>query len=682
MASSQTRRLRSILRKASIWDRSAFLIIVFYALLAAIRGAGAHIRIPTIFGFLCVVSIGYLVLVRGGGWVKRRLMWRLRDRLVVAYIFIAVVPVLLLVTIVVLSAYLLYWQFGAYAVYSDLQKRQDEVASTAETLATSLAVEASVTGKPVDTLTLPPHTAAFLAMAQRDLPGLRDTVGENEQLLKRAHDPPHSRFVGFVQNNDELMLAAVIARPVPTGRLVVAVSVPVTPELISTLGPELGPIQIHVMHPADGSNAQEVVYASDGRLFVVRREIVSPGRSVPPKANWFDVNVQGVSKLSAIDESTVEDPAADLPVFVSFSTRPSRLNQRLFTSVGDLGGIAVDALYVVGGIFLVIEIAALIIGIVLTRSITSAVNDLYNATQRVRAGDFSYRVNVARRDQLGELGKSFNTMTASVSTLLQEQRTRQRLENEVLLAHEVQAQLFPRELPSLPGVELEAICRPARGVSGDYYDFLVLSPTQLGIALADISGKGISAALLMANLQAALRSEAGMDGPEPVATAKVVTRLNRHFCRSSSEGRFATFFYGVYDLHSRTLQYTNAGHLPPVCISGGNIRMLEMGGMVLGIYDDRVYEQETVAIDPGTFFMAFSDGLIEPENVYGEEFGTERLVDEAVRLTRAPAGAAAQALMAAVDQWAGTPEQADDMTVIVARFLATSTAADAARSAG
>ncbi len=350
--------------------------------------------------------------------------------------------------------------------------------------------------------------------------------------------------------------------------------------------------------------------------------------------------------------------------------------------MGDLGGIAVDALLVVGAVFLVIEVAALITGIVLTRSITSAVNDLYGATKRVQAGDFSVRVPLERHDQLGELVQSFNTMTASVSTLLGEQRQRARMENEFTLAREVQAQLFPRELPKLPGVELEAVWRAARGVSGDYYDFLVLSPTQLGIALGDISGKGISAALLMANLQAALRSEAGMDGMPPVATAQVVTRLNRHFCRNSSEGRFATFFYGVYDLQARTLQYTNAGQLPPVCISNGKIRKLEAGGMVLGIFDDRVYEQETVAIDPDTLFFAFSDGLVEPENVYGEEFGTERLVDEAVRHTRSPVSDVANALMAAVEQWAGTPEQADDMTVIVARFSAATAAADAARGGG
>jgi len=681
MASSQTDRLRSILRRTNLWDRSAFLIIVFYGLLDAIRSVGANFRIPTFIGFLCVVSIGYFVFVRGIGWVRRRLLWRLRNRLIVAYLFIAVVPILLLVTMAVLSAYLLYWQFGAYLVYSDLQKRQDEVAAAAETLATSLAVEETATGKPVDALALPPHTAAFLDMARRDLPGLEFNVGKDEELLQRSPGPPNSLFSGMVQSKNQLMLEAVVARPIAKGRLIISVIVPVTARLIATLGSELGPIQVDVMRRTDETNPGGLVYSSGGRLFVAEREVVSPGRGIPPKANWFDVGISGLAKLNAIDAAAVSNPAADLPVFVSFSTRPSRLNQTLFVSVGELGGFAVELLLVVGVVFLVLEFAALITGVILTRTITRAVNDLYSATKRVQAGDFSYRVRLKRSDQLGELGQSFDTMTASVATLLEEQRKSERMENELSLAREVQTQLFPRELPSMPGVELEAICRAARVVSGDYYDFLVLSPCHLGIALADISGKGISAALLMANLQAALRSEAGMDGMAPVETARVVTRLNRHFCRSLAEGRFATFFYGVYDLEARTLQYTNAGHLPPVCISNGEIRKLEAGGMVLGIFDDRVYQQETVPIDPGTLLFAFSDGLIEPENVYGEEFGTERLVEEAVRHARSPASAVARALMAAADQWAGTPEQADDMTVIVARFHAASTAADAARGA-
>jgi sigma-B regulation protein RsbU (phosphoserine phosphatase) len=262
-----------------------------------------------------------------------------------------------------------------------------------------------------------------------------------------------------------------------------------------------------------------------------------------------------------------------------------------------------------------------------------------------------------------------------VSTLIEEQRRRQRLENELSIAHEVQQQLFPHALPNLPGIEIEAICRPARVVSGDYYDFIRISPTRLAIALADISGKGISAALLMANVQAALRSDVlryrnGHEGgtPEPVDTAEIVSHLNLHLFRNTSSERYATLFIGVYDEATRQLHYTNAGHLPPIYINGGTARRLEIGGMVVGLFNDVPYQQGAVQIEHGGMLVAYSDGLIEPENVYGEEFGSERLTDLALKNRDASTHDVAQAMMQAAEEWSGSPEQADDMTVIVMRF--------------
>jgi sigma-B regulation protein RsbU (phosphoserine phosphatase) len=212
-------------------------------------------------------------------------------------------------------------------------------------------------------------------------------------------------------------------------------------------------------------------------------------------------------------------------------------------------------------------------------------------------------------------------------------------------------------------------------VSGDYYDFIRISPTRVAIAVADISGKGISAALLMANVQAALRSDVlrhrdGQPGAphDPINTAEIVAHLNLHLFRNTSDERYATVFFGVYDSETRQLHYTNAGHLPPVYINGTNIRRLETGGMVVGLFNDVPFQQGAVEIEHGGMLVAYSDGLIEPENVYGEEFGTERLVDVALRNKDTSAHAIAEAMMHAAETWSGSPEQADDMTVIVMRF--------------
>jgi len=322
----------------------------------------------------------------------------------------------------------------------------------------------------------------------------------------------------------------------------------------------------------------------------------------------------------------------------------------------------------VGIVFVIVEAAAFATGIVLTRRITRAVADLYRGTQYVQAMDFSHRVQIERRDQLGELGESFNRMTSSISQLIEEENKRRRLENEISIAREVQNQLFPSTLPSVPGVEIEAICKAARSVSGDYYDFIQLSPTHIAIAIADISGKGISAALLMASLQAALRSQMLSDGSERLSMAELVSRLNKHLVRNTGDDRFATFFIAVYDSATRTLRYTNAGHLPAFLICKGTSEQLDKGGIVLGVMEDYLYEEGSMTVGPDALLIGYSDGLIEPENVYGEEFGIRRLQEAAIHVQSAKPLMVAESLMAAAEEWAGTPEQADDMTVIVARL--------------
>jgi len=387
--------------------------------------------------------------------------------------------------------------------------------------------------------------------------------------------------------------------------------------------------------------------------------------------------ITGPTSLEVMDAGRIPPEVVSNRVFASFTTRPSLLNRKLFSSLGNIGSVAATSLLILGGVFLVIEMGSLVTGILLTRTITTAVNDLYRATQHVQAGDLSFRVRVPHRDQLAALGDSFNSMMQSVSGLIEEQRQRQRLENELSIAHEVQQQLFPHSLPKLPGIELEAVCRPARVVSGDYYDFIRISPTHLGIALADISGKGISAALLMASLQAALRSDVlryreGQPGyhPSELSTAEIVSHLNRHLFRNTSDERYATVFFGVYDTETRRLTYTNAGHLPPIYISGGRVERLETGGMVVGLFSDVPFAQGTIEIEPGGLLIAYSDGLIEPENVYGEEFGTERMIELVKKNQGEPPQTIVGELMRAAEEWSGSPEQADDMTVVVARFAA------------
>ena len=296
----------------------------------------------------------------------------------------------------------------------------------------------------------------------------------------------------------------------------------------------------------------------------------------------------------------------------------------------------------VGAVFLFIEFASLVTGIVMTRTITSAVDDLYRATQHVQAGDLSFRVRVPHRDQLAALGESFNSMTQSVSTLIEEQRKRQRLENELSIAHEVQQQLFPHTLPKLPGRRTGSDL--PRGEDGQrrllrFHSHIAHAPGHRarrhqregnfrGAADGERAG-GACAATSCATGTATAGNQPGQ-----INTAEIISHLNRHLFRNSSDERYATCFFGVYDTQTRRLNYTNAGHLPPIYICDGHIARLETGGMVVGLFNDVPFEQGTLEIEPGGLLIAYSDGLIEPENVYGEEFGTERLIEVATARTR------------------------------------------------
>jgi sigma-B regulation protein RsbU (phosphoserine phosphatase) len=654
-------QLKEFWRRLSLPDLiAAAWVVVGVALLLLGRSGG-------IFSFLKYIALlcaGYL-LIRFIGWWRARLLWSLRNRLIVAYLFIALVPVVLTAVLAFLSATILYRQFGGYILYQDLQRRVDMVAAGADQIAAALENAApSMQEEAVDRVIMAQEHAVY----DTELPGMHIEINERLPLLGRVADGSKRKFSGFIQGEKSLFLVGLRAVKTPHGERFVHIRVPVSASFVSSLAPDLGPVEFQLLEPLESSNQRALTYTLSSRAFQVAANIVDRRRLLRPPQGFWDTDVTGVTRFDAQYEypDGRVDPAR--PVVAVFTTRPSHLNVRMFSSVGDLGLVYVYTLGVLAVLFFLLEIAALITGVVLTRRITSAVDGLYHATQFVQSGDFSHRVKIESRDQLGVLGESFNLMTGSISNLIEEQKQRERLENEISIAREVQNQLFPQKLPSVPGVNLEAVCKAARMVSGDYYDFIQLNPTTLAIAVADISGKGISAALLMASLQAALRSLLLAPGSASLSTGELVARLNNHLVRNTGDDRFATFFIAIYDSSSRILRYTNAGHLPAFCICDGAAVALEEGGMVLGVVEDYVYEEGKHLVPKHATLVGYSDGLIEPENVYGEEFGIHRLREAAIRLQSGSPRAVALGLMQAADEWAGTPEQADDMTVIVARM--------------
>ncbi len=246
---------------------------------------------------------------------------------------------------------------------------------------------------------------------------------------------------------------------------------------------------------------------------------------------------------------------------------------------------------------------------------------------------------------------------------------RERVNRELEIAREVQEHLFPQHLPSVYGLDYCGRCQPARTVGGDYYDFLELPKERFGIAIGDVSGKGIGAALMMASLGASLRGQASVVQD----IAELIKRVSNLVYGASSVSRYATFFYAEYEPQSRRLLYVNAGHNPPFIVrqsnNGGQVYRLEPGGPPVGLLPGSSYEQGSVPLEPGDLVVLFTDGISESMNSSNEEWGEERLIDLAKTCADLSALEAMNRIMAAAQTFAAGAPQYDDMTVVILRVL-------------
>jgi sigma-B regulation protein RsbU (phosphoserine phosphatase) len=356
-------------------------------------------------------------------------------------------------------------------------------------------------------------------------------------------------------------------------------------------------------------------------------------------------------------------------------SRPSAVLSTFFAKSESIRG-TLSVLFVIAVIlFVIVELVAIVIGVNLSRRITSAVNQLYEGTRRVIYGDFRQRIPVTDHDQLGELSESFNQMTGNLERLLVVEKEKERLQTEIEIAREVQGQLYPKEAPPIRGLKLTVRCDPARMVSGDYYDYQEIARGKLAFAIGDVAGKGISAALLMATLQAALRAQISQHLPSldkefllpDIDVSQLVSKLNKQLFAHTSPEKYATFFFAMFDEQSRTLTYTNAGHLAPLLFRNGDVTPLDSNGTVVGAFPFSRYDASCLTLRPGDLLVCYTDGITEPENAYGEMFGEERLIDLVHKHAQEEDHEIIRIILDAVRSWTGVPELHDDMTLLFAR---------------
>ena len=380
---------------------------------------------------------------------------------------------------------------------------------------------------------------------------------------------------------------------------------------------------------------------------------------------WRRLFYFGVTHLDVIFFDS--DLVGKQTILLTIQTSISTILRELFSEKNPLSLVVMIALFSLAALLFFLETFVLIFGVRITAGITSAVKTLHRGTRRIAEGDLDTKIVIPSEDELGDLATSFNVMAGAVKKGREEAIERERLERELETARQIQEKLLPHDMPQLPGFEIAGTSLPSQQVGGDYFDFLDMGTGQLGIAIADVSGKGIPAALLMANLQASLHAQVIKKG----SVADVASRMNSLLVKSTDTHMFATFFYGILDQIKSTFTSTNAGHNPPLLFrADGKIKRLEAGGLVLGFLPDQNYSQQTVKIKQGEVVVLFTDGITEAagpssgkisENLFGEE----RLI-EVIRasLTKSAVEIQAAILQAISDHTADTP-QFDDITLVL-----------------
>jgi sigma-B regulation protein RsbU (phosphoserine phosphatase) len=677
-------RLTRIIRPTTKWGRATLWLGILSFLLWTADLFGARVDGWAVFTTIFFLFVALVMFCR---WGYRPLMWRLRNRLIVTYLFIGVMPILLLLLMGGLASYLFAGQFATYVVVSDLHSELQHLQAANDSLAAQLfPLEKS--GKLDERI-----AGEFTRASDERFPGRTVTVSREDKgfvlstggaLLKKTPatvpDFIAADFTGFVVDQDNLHLRAIRLSAGGARGTALISDIPVTPNLLIPTAERLGLV---TLVPPDINGNYGALRISD------KRKPVRAGQ-VPPASHWFDITLNFGTIFNVVDWQTGQKQETG---YILVATRPSMLYATLFATLGDKYLVFRDVLLLIAAFFGIIEIIALYIGVRLSRSMTASVASLYRATEHVNRGDLTHRIHLQGRDQMAALGQSFNSMTGSLAKLIDEQKEKQRLENELSIAYEVQELLFPGEVTDLPSLQVHGLCVPARTVSGDYYDFIPLGSDRLVLAVGDISGKGISAALLMATVHAFVRAyslEPEMallpasltyqaqgdramyyrgDGSADslVAPAALMTTLNYQLYRSTPAAKYATMFLGVYDAKARVLTYCNAGHLPPLIVRAtGEVFRLAVNGTVVGLFDGVTYDESTLVMQAGDIFVAYSDGVTEPENEFGE-FGEERLVELIQEHRNKPLPRICDIVSGAVADWIGSVEQPDDVTIVLAR---------------
>lgn len=642
--------MRARLRRAADYLAWTWGGRVLLASILAWTLAQAGVPLPCgldVFATLALFAYGGWGLFRLGRYLVRRLMWRIRTKLIVSYLFIAVVPVVLLLLLFGLAALLFSGLVASHIVTSAIQAKAEMLQATARSMLAG-------TGRPgapeIDTLVAPARTIhPDVSYVLRRGGKVVASQGGLPQALPAWVQPPG--FAGLVKEEEADDLRAVWM----DGADFALIRVPLDELLFQDLRERMG---VHFL----GAGGKVERSKEKGLRIDIDDATFSNASTTGPRGMVF---------LATPERRRWTDGELELdPLALRFD--PNQLVRRLSPSAQlNMADLLVKLLAVVAGVFLVTYAVSLLVGLILARTITKGIHELSQGTERLRQGDFSHPIRVYSRDQLGDLAESFNVMADSVQDLLREQADKERLEEELRIARKIQMSLLPQGTVTLPGLRVAALCLPAAEVGGDYYDLLPLSATRMGVLVADVSGKGTSAALYMAELKGLVLSLSRIyESP-----ARLLGEANRILSANMDPRSFITMTYALVDTERRTMTYARAGHNPLIHLRKGLTHVLTPPGLGLGMDRgerfEEILEEAEVALESGDVFLFFTDGLSEAMNGRAELFGERRLRDvlERVIATESDEVELKDRILDEIRAFVGDAAQHDDMTMVLLKVV-------------
>ena len=645
-------------------------------IIALVRQAG---DLPLVLRLLNSAStIGLAIAVGFFLWrlfvlMRRRFLWRLRRRLILSYIFIGVVPALLIIAFFGLGAWTVTMNLSAYLFKDGYDDIVDDARLIAQAAAAEIGRERTGTGQTIARVhrnaaqAYPGMALAFVPMTADAPPAAHSGPWDHlpaptsvpEWLRSRADGWQGTIAVPRDESPGEAELVVRAAVPAASNDRrfgLVIVDVPIDQQILDLLY-ERTRVRAGVVRRGGASDAASVV------------DSINQGESAGSAFN------KSVTFFDYYDWTTGTAHRATVPMTFQVSELYARLARAQPARMGpvSLGDAIMLMLVVVAVLFLIIQFVALVMGLALARSITSSIHELSMGTERVRQGDFTHRIKIYTKDQLGELAGSFNQMTGSIENLLLTAAEKKRLEEELRIARQIQMSLLPRGPLDVPGLAITALCVPAREVGGDYYDFFPLPQNRLGVLIADVSGKGTSAALYMAELKGLVLSLSQIY----FSPRQLLMEVNRIISVNLDSRSFITMTYAVFDLDRGTMTFARAGHTPlihmPGAAAGGGIaRVLVPSGMVLGLRIDgaaekfsELLEEECVDLKNGDVIVLYTDGITEAMNSESDLFGDARLSSIVEEHGHLDSSELRERILREIEAFVGGADQHDDMTMIL-----------------